>query len=220
MYLCLISDRPRFSRKLAGRELAGCNSYESSRKRAAQYAGLRCEAGDEESYAEGAGGAARLRLHGVKRERGHAEMHRFSASKTASTAFLNQCCKPNSVQEGCLRHFAEQKIMQEASVRHFSEQKMMQEDCLNHFLERDLVEEGCLNHFSEAKIVKVGFLHRLREQKVMQAGFVCRPRGTCKPNRGEACIGTAEDGVNREEAKKRRGRGREQGGGGRINGGF
>jgi hypothetical protein len=84
--------------------------------------------------------------------------------KTGSKAFLNQFCKPNPVQEGFLRHFAERKILQVRSVHHFSEQKLLQVRYFNHFSEPKIVKEGFRRHFG----------------------------GTCKPNRCEACIGTAE----------------------------
>jgi hypothetical protein len=102
----------------------------------------------------------------------------FRLQKTGSKAFLNQFCKPNPVQEGFLRHFAEQKILQVRSVHHFSEQKLLQ--------------DRYFNHFSEPKIVKEGLVHRFRERKIMKEGFRRHFGGTCKPNRSEACIGTAE----------------------------
>jgi hypothetical protein len=104
----------------------------------------------------------------------------FLLQKIGSKAFLNQFCKPNPVQEGFLRHFSEQKLLQ---VR-----------CFNHLSERKLLQVRYFNHFSEPKIVKEGLVHRFRERKIMKEGFRRHFGGTCKPNRCEACIGTAEGG--------------------------
>jgi hypothetical protein len=95
---------------------------------------------------------ANERLH----QQGAASQKRidFRRQKIGSKAFLNQFCKPNPVQEGFLRHLAEQKILQVRSVRHLAEQKILKDRFFGSFWNANSFKIASLTIFRSRESLK------------------------------------------------------------------